>query len=60
MTDDRLTLTDEEARTLWSAIQGGRFSGAARRTRGEIIAQHGWTPEEVATVTASLAAQFAE
>lgn len=51
-------LTDDEAEELWSYIEGGRFSGAARRLRAEFIKSRGWSEDEVNHVTASLSTRF--
>lgn len=51
-------LSEAEAVEFWRYIQGGRYSGAARRMRAEFIAAHGWSDAEVKHVTAALSVRF--
>ena len=52
------TLTDEEAAQLRRYVQGGKFSGAARRKLMEFAASKGWSDQERKQVVAVVSAPF--
>jgi hypothetical protein len=51
-------MTDEEAHRLWRYVQGGRFSGAARRMLYEFSDEKGWSDEELAEAISEVHSRF--
>jgi len=56
--DLRMELTEAEQRQFWGYIQGGQYSGAARRKLFEFAEARGWSDEEREHVTAALRQRF--